>query len=226
MSVGSSPPGGVFGGGGALGQLISILQTIAQNIGFLSKQVGNSFVSLSTANTFTAAQTFTPPPVIEAGATGTGTFIPSGAISKQFAASGVGNGADTTDDTLFTYSLPASSLDVAGRTLRVRAFGQFAGNTHNKTVKIFFGTSIVLTSGVVTTSGLGWTAELMIGKTGSNTQIAGGFVASGATLVTPVVLTGTETDTNAVAIKVTGASSTTGAANDVVGYGMVVEFLN
>ena len=124
MSVGSSPPGGVFGGGGALGQLISILQTIAQNIGFLSKQVGNSFVSLSTANTFTAAQTFTPPPVIEAGATGTGTFIPSGAISKQFAASGVGNGADTTDDTLFTYSLPASSLDVAGRTLRVRAFGQ------------------------------------------------------------------------------------------------------
>jgi hypothetical protein len=42
----------------------------------------------------------------------------------------------------------------------------------------------------------------------------------------PVPLIGTEVTTGAIVLKVTGASPTTGAANDVLGHGMSVFFVN
>lgn len=166
-------------------------------------------------------------PSLTAGATGAGTFSPMGALSKQFSATGIGNAADLTDDTLFTYSLPANSLDVTGREIVVEAFGKFAANGNNKTVKLFFGTTMVFSSGVVTTNNLGWIARMTLTKTGASTQIGIGFGAGGTTVWSVALpMAGTETDTGAITIKVTGASPTTGAAADVVGNAFNVVYLN
>ena len=86
-------------------------------------------------------------------------------------------------------------------------------------------------SGVVTTNGGGWSAQVQVekyGVTASNTQIAtGASVVAGVTHLgtsSPVLLTASE---NAViTIAVTGASSTTGAANDVLGQFVDIAFNN
>ena len=156
---------------------------------------------------------------------GTGTFKHAGLVSSQFSASGVGNAADTTDDVLFTYSLPASSLNAAGRTIRVSCFGGTAANGNNKTVKLWFGSEVV-SSGVVTSNNKNWSASLLIGRTGTSTQMVNGNMLVDTTPITGYVAAGAETETAAITIKCTGASGTTGAANDVLGKGMTVEFLN
>jgi hypothetical protein len=174
--------------------------------------------------TFTGNNTFTPSPQFEAG-NGLGLFQPEGALSKQYGA--VGNGADTTDDPLFSYTLPANSFDTLGRSLVVDAFGKFATNGNNKTVKLWFGGSVVFTSTAQTLSNQGWWMRLLVMKTASGAQIATGWGQGGSTAFpVPVPLAGTETDTATIVVKVTGASPTTGAANDVVGNCFLVRFVN
>jgi hypothetical protein len=184
-------------------------------------------INTSSNNTFTGNNTYLRPPIVNAGLVGTGTFLPMGVISNQFSVAGVGNGADTTDDTLFTYNLPANSLDAVGRSLDIEAFGSLANNAHNKTVKLFFGTSMVLSTGVITTANAGWRMRLTLTKTGSGAQIGTANGQTGSTVIAiPLPLIGSEADSGAIIIKVTGASPTTGAASDVVGNGMTVIYRN
>ncbi len=210
----------------AFGAAVSAIQNAVTAINNLSKVLGNSYISLAGNNVFTGTDTFKIPPVVNAGAVGTGTLLPMGTISAQFSVAGIGNGADLTDDTLFTYTLPANSLDTVGRGIIVETFGKFATNGNNKVVKIFFG-SLSYTSGTQTGSAVGWYSRLELWKQASNVQIASGRGAAGATsFATSLPLNGSEADTNTVVIKVTGASPTTGAASDVLGMGMVVTFMN
>jgi hypothetical protein len=46
---------------------------------------------------------------------GTGTLLAEGRLDRQLGNPIAGNRADTTDDVLASYTLPASSLDVSGR---------------------------------------------------------------------------------------------------------------
>jgi hypothetical protein len=67
----------------------------------------------------------------------------------------------------------------------------------------------------------------MLNRTGASAQIGSGFGMAGSTpFPVPVPLIGTEVTTGAIVLKVTGASPTTGAANDVLGHGMSVFFVN
>jgi hypothetical protein len=209
-----------------LTDLIATVRNAVIAINNLSKTLANSFVSLAANNTFTGTDTFKLPPVINAGAVGTGSFAPMGRINSQFSVAGIGNAADLTDDTLFTFALPASSLDVVGRGVIVEAFGKFAANGNNKTVKIFFGSAVV-TSGVQVGNNVGWRLRLELYKQASNVQIGSGWGQAGTTVfAVPVPINGAEADTNTITIKVTGASPTTGAANDVLGMGMVTTFVD
>jgi hypothetical protein len=159
-----------------------------------------------------------------------GSFGGEGNVSMQQSLAGVGNAADTTDDTLFTYTLPASAFDVAGRSITVTAFGKFAANGNNKTVKLFFGASTIATTGVLTTNAGGWQiqAEIVkVGAAGANTQIAQGqFIAAATHGGVNVPVTPTEVESGPIVIKVTGASPTTGAASDVVGQFFQVNVMN
>lgn len=156
---------------------------------------------------------------------------------------GNGNAAATTDTVLFTYALPANALVNTGSQITVTASGSFAANANNKQVKIWWGTTtqtvgsavaggtLIAQSGVVTTNGGGWEATVQVqkyGAAGSNTQLAtaaqviAGAVHTGTSA--PAALTAVES--GVINITVTGASSTTGAANDVVGNQFDIAFNN
>jgi hypothetical protein len=203
------------------------LTAVQRALSNLYDRLGSSYISTSSNNVWTGTNTFKPPPLINAGNASSTTFMPMGALSKQTSVAGVGNLADLTDDTLFTYTLAASCLDANNQGIVIEAFGSFAANGNDKTVKLWFGTSLVFSSGVLTNNNVGWNARLMLNRTGASAQIGSGFGMAGSTpFPVPVPLVGTEATTGAIVLKVTGASPTTGAANDVVGHGMSVFFVN
>lgn len=157
-----------------------------------------------------------------------------------------GNGTDTTDDILWGIVIPANAFDIAGRGICVTAQGSLASNGNNKRYRIWMnptmagqtvnasgeisgGTvsgvgpgAILLDSGVVTASGAngGWSLFanfFKFGAAGSNTQYSQGSVInanSHAGIAAPTFPTLAENA--AMNLVVTGSSSTTGAANDVV----------
>lgn len=157
---------------------------------------------------------------------GGGTFGLTGNLSKQADATGVGNGNDSTEDVLYTYSLPAGSLDVAGRGLLITAFGKLANNAHTKTVKLYFGGSIIAQfSG--TQANLGWQAQLEVFKSSAlNAQFGQGLTVVGGTHngVTSTI-TASEVEANAIVIKVTGQTATA-SAGDVVANLLEVQALD
>ncbi|HZT90288.1 MAG TPA: hypothetical protein VFA12_20275 [Stellaceae bacterium] len=141
------------------------------------------------------------------------TFGASGNIYSKLSAAGLGNGNDTTEDTLDSFSLPANSLDVVGRMLYIYAWGMLANNAHSKTAKLYFGSEVVST-GAQTGANVGWALEMVIAKAGANSQVISGQLITGATHGGVVNQSGTETDTSAITLKVTGQTGTA-AANDV-----------
>jgi hypothetical protein len=172
-----------------------------------------------------------------------GFFHSCGNASVQVSAAGQGNAAATTDTVLFTYALPASAFDVAGRQVTITAAGTLGSTANNKRFKLWWGTTtqtvgsavaggtLVADSGVQTTNGGGWSIGAQISKygaSGSNTQIATNQQAiAGSTHLgtsAPVLLTAAES--GVINITVTGASTTTGAANDVVGQLFDIAFNN
>lgn len=147
-----------------------------------------------------------------------------GLLNAQSAS--VGNAADTTDDVLHTYTLPATFLATLGtnKGLRIKAWGVSAANGNNKQFKLWFG-SVNVASGVVTINNKSWHAEVLVVRSGVSTQSILGEAQSDATGIADSVLAGTEDETATITIKSTGASGTTGAANDLLGKGFMVEVI-
>ncbi|PVX61239.1 hypothetical protein [Paraburkholderia unamae] len=203
-----------------------------------SSQVGDVTMQFDTAGNQLSSQ------AVQGGSATTPGFVRTGGnASVQVVAAGQGNAAATTDTVLFTYALPASALDVAGRQVTVVAAGTLGSTANNKRFKLWWGTTtqtvgsavaggtLMADSGVQTTNGGGWSISAQVSKygaAGSNTQIATNQQAiSGTThlgTAAPVLLTANES--NVINITVTGASTTTGAANDVLGQLFDVAFNN
>ena len=179
---------------------------------------------------------------VQPGSAASGVARSGGNLSVQVSSAGQGNGADTTDDVLFTYALPASALDVAGRQISIMAAGKLGSTANNKRIKVWWGTTtqtvgaavaggtLICDSGVMTQNGGGWQASVQVekyGANGSNTQISNGAQVIGSThlgVQVPALLTAVEN--GVINITVTGSSPTTGAANDVVGQVVDVAFNN
>lgn len=157
---------------------------------------------------------------------GGSSFLEAGILTRYQSLTGAGNTNDTTEDTLFTFALPANSFDIAGRTLQITASGSLANNAHSKTAKLYFGTSIVATTGAQTGANVGWELQLQVQKVATGSQLGFyspiiGTTHGGVSL--PVA--GTEIDTAAITIKVTGQTGTAAAA-DVVLNSLIIEALN
>jgi hypothetical protein len=145
-----------------------------------------------------------------------------GNVAVFSSAAGVGNGTDTTEDVLFSASIPANTFDVAGRQLLLEAFGSIGAANATKTIRLYFGSSIVYVAAQViaaVTAG-DWSAQLLITKVGvgHNTQIAVGTADfSGAATVRNVqkFTNGAEVDTAPITVKITGQCSiaTAGSAS-------------
>jgi hypothetical protein len=110
-----------------------------------------------------------------------------GNISVQVGAAG--NGADATEDVLFTATLPANTLDIVGRQILLEAFGAISATNATKTLKVYFGASIVWTVVSVASAATAgdWSASLLLTKSGPNAQVAiGAADFSGASTVRSV----------------------------------------
>lgn len=137
----------------------------------------------------------------------------------------VATGGGTTEQTLATYSLPANALDAAGRRIRVHTAFHMATNGNNKTIKLYFGGSSI-SSGTLTDSNKNGVATLDIVKSGASTQIVSGTMQHDTTMITPYVnASGSDTDTAAITIKMTGQDGTD-SAGDIVMDDFYVEYMN
>jgi hypothetical protein len=148
-----------------------------------------------------------------------GSFGQAGLLFSYYTATG--NGADTTEDTLATFSLPANTFATTGEMLRIRAWGKTAANGDNKTMKLYFGASVVTTP-TAATNNKGWFLQLEVIRSGASTQQVFGTGLVDTTAVTPYYNAGADTDTAAIVIKCTGQAGT-GNANDILLEGMVIE---
>ena len=109
----------------------------------------------------------------------------AGNIYKLFS-SGTSPASTAGDIVVATYTIPANSFDIAGRSLTLLAAGNFANNTNAKTAKIIVGATTAVvgsavsggttlaTTGVYNTTGaVGWALTANVNKygaAGSNTQ--------------------------------------------------------
>ncbi len=145
----------------------------------------------------------------------------SGVLNAQTSATGIGNSADTLDAVLFTYTLPANRLAADGDSVRVIATGHFAANSNDKLVKPWFAGNAI--SDAVLTGGndVDWVCELEIVRIDATHVSARGELRPYGLVaqlkVFPNLVVADLTATASV-IEITGASPTTGAANDVLGY--------
>ena len=135
----------------------------------------------------------------------------------------LGTGNNTNETTLWTYSLAANTLDTNTKAVRITAWGTTAANANNKTVKLYFGSTVVANRGTHTFgTGGSWHYTAIVSRTGAATQVAvGSSVYNGATVGVDTT-TPTESLAGAVTIKVTGQNGTS-SANDSVLVGALVE---
>lgn len=148
-------------------------------------------------------------------------------LSTQLSVAGVGNGADTSEDTLFTFSLPANTLSNVGQEVDIEAWGSVAATSATKVVKVYFGAQLVTLTYTTTQTG-NWRARLRVIKQASSVQlITGEADALGATTtrVLANITNGAEVDTGAIVVKVTGTSSAA-TANLILANGMSVSVVN
>jgi hypothetical protein len=136
--------------------------------------------------------------------------------------SATGNTNDTTEDTLWTYTLPGGTLAADGDAVHVEAVFGFAQNAHSKAARIYFGaTAVALVTGLTTNlASLGALMRCTVTRTGAATQISGAAVLVGVPTAVAAfsfveALAPAETLSGNVVIKITGQTGTA-AANDVV----------
>jgi hypothetical protein len=152
-----------------------------------------------------------------------------GSLSMQTSTAGVGNAADATDDTLFTYTLPANSFTGAGKMVVVWSSIKFGATANNKRAKIFFAGTAIADSAVVTHNNVdGAIMAIVTWIDSTHVSCLGIVYASGTAPVVTVTpnLAVSDLTSNTSIIKTTGASPTSSAANDVVGYMQHVYFGN
>jgi hypothetical protein len=137
----------------------------------------------------------------------------------------VGNGADTTNDTAHTFTLPAGFLTTLGTNaaLEIEAWGVSAANGNNKTFVLLFGSTTLISSGVVTINNKSWFVKGRVIRSGTSTQAVLGQAQSDATAIAASSQAVTEDETATIVIKTTVASPTTGAANDLLAKGFIVK---
>lgn len=146
----------------------------------------------------------------------------------------VGNGADTTEDILQTYTLTAGQLASTGQAIRITASGQWLTNATNatRTVKLYFGSTVVAQLSTNTanlnTPSATWRVQSEVIRLTGTTQIASSF-GEVSRLFNGVISSTAETNpaetlSGTVLIKVTGQSAAA-FANFVTSDMLMVEFL-
>lgn len=135
----------------------------------------------------------------------------------------VGN-ITTGEDNLITATVIKDTLYKAGKGVRITAWGSTANNANAKTLKLYFGTAVILTNALTTSQVNTWRMVAEVFSTGADAQdYVAQFLQSGTTSQIDIeVGTATQDDGAAITIKCTGEAT---ATNDIVQEGLLVEIL-
>ncbi len=155
---------------------------------------------------------------------GNSLFNVTGTFSKYAAVGGkvydnvttTGN-VGTGEDTLVSYSLPASLLGLDNQSITIKAAGTFANNSNNKRVRLNYGGQVVFDTGILSvTTGTDWSLEVTIKRTsGTTAQKNIGVFTSNAVGATQVV-DYTATTINVAAAQTLTITGEATADNDIV----------
>jgi len=152
------------------------------------------------------------------------TFKPEGLVYALPASIATATG--TSAQTLVTFTLPANTLDVVGRRIKVHTVWHLATNGNTKTMTVNFGAGPeTVSSGALTGSNVNVVLDMLIAKTGASTQTITGTGVQNTTSVTPYYATATETDTGALTITAIATDGTSSAA-DITLVEMTIEYAN
>lgn len=137
--------------------------------------------------------------------------------------SNVGN-VGSGEDNLITYLLSQFRITTTFCGLRITAWGITANNANAKTLKMYFGSQVILTFAFTTSQANTWRAVAEVFSTGTDAQDYVAQLTQAGTASGSDVESGTATqdDGAAITIKCTGEAT---ADNDIVQQGMLVELL-
>lgn len=130
------------------------------------------------------------------------------------------SGAGETD--LITYSLPADTLVNNGDVLEVKAWGTYAANGNNKTIKLKFGSQTILDTGAVAANSGSWEINATIVCKSSTTQeISATIISANSSVSDSATRTaGTQTLSSDLTIKCTGQGT---SSNDITEYCQIIK---
>lgn len=141
----------------------------------------------------------------------------------------IGTPANLLETTLFTYNLAAALLGTNGSGVRLKAWGTLAANGNTKTVRLYFGATVVVAFSTGANADH-WIVDATIIRTGANTQNSSGE-SRHASSTADASLTGrvktaspAEVTSAPITVKVTGINSVA-SANDIVANGFIVDTL-
>jgi hypothetical protein len=131
------------------------------------------------------------------------------------------------EDNLITYDLPANALSGDGKGVEIIAWGTTANNAAAKTLKIYFGSQIILTNSLTVNLAGAWRAHCLVFRTAVDAQdYSSQLITTGAAGVALNDVEGgtaTEDVGAAITIKCTGEATSN---NDIVQEGLLIKFLN
>jgi len=141
-----------------------------------------------------------------------------GTISVDTTASANSGSSETT---LISYSFPAN-LKGVGDELYLKAWGVFASNSNNKTIKLKFGSQTILDTGAIAANSGSWKIEASIIRTSATTQEIIASLISGNSSVAEVATRtqGTQTLSNSNDLIITGQGTSN---EDITQNGLIVK---
>jgi hypothetical protein len=129
----------------------------------------------------------------------------------------------TGETTLKSVALAAGQLAVNGDSVRLESWGTYAANTDSKTLRLYFGATVVMLVVDASATHLTWKAWAEITRTAAGTQIACGTEDSQVTGSLFTLTAPTETLSGAITVKLTGQSAV--GSNDLIAKNWLVTFL-
>lgn len=139
----------------------------------------------------------------------------------------VGTGADTLEKFFQTYQMPANTLSTDGSWLEIMAWGRYAANNNNKTLKLNFGSTTFTTTALMQNNNF-WRINAKAVRTSSTTQdlftelnILVPSASGDGTTGCGNFQTPTENLGNDVAISISGVNGTA-SANDITCEGLII----
>lgn len=141
----------------------------------------------------------------------------------------VGNGLDTTEDTLLSVTVPGGTVAVAGQTLHAMSWGSTSSGSINRILKCYYGVDLLGTLNLTGTQ-FDWWLDMMIMRTNTGAQLymshwqegPDGAITGGRILTRGV---GGQDFNNSLNVRVTGQTTGSSAGNNIIADALIVELM-